>query len=212
MGPTEFYPGSHLHNNFSNDTLKQFAICSLAGSAILFDYRIKHRGTANNSKSNKQRPMLYFAYAQTWYVDRRNERSGKSVVGPKYESPKWVSRVLSGEPMPIMKWANNVDTKCDFDPRKNNHPRTEEDINSNNDTNSKKRRKVTEAVESSYEMKKNEIEVVEIDGAEGMKVECSVPEGKEFNTPYDIDELIESEPPEEFDDDSQTINEKEEQN
>ena len=34
-------------------------------------------------------------------------------------------------------------------------------------------------------------EVVEIDGAEGMKVECSVPEGKEFNTPYDIEELIE---------------------
>lgn len=33
-------------------------------------------------------------------------------------------------------------------------------------------------------------EVVEIDGAEGMKVECSVPEGREFNTPYDIDELI----------------------
>lgn len=33
-------------------------------------------------------------------------------------------------------------------------------------------------------------EVVEIDGAEGMKVECSVPEGKEFNTPYDIDDLV----------------------
>ena len=33
-------------------------------------------------------------------------------------------------------------------------------------------------------------EIVEIDGAEGMKVECSVPEGKEFNTPYDIDDLI----------------------
>ena len=45
----------------------------------------------------------------------------------------------------------------------------------------------------------------------GETVECSVPEGKEFNTPYDLDDLIESEPPEEFDDDSQTINEKEEQ-
>jgi len=32
-------------------------------------------------------------------------------------------------------------------------------------------------------------EVVEIDGAEGMEVELSVPEGKEFNTPYDIDDL-----------------------
>jgi len=45
----------------------------------------------------------------------------------------------------------------------------------------------------------------------GEKVECSVPEGKEFNTPYDIDDLIEKEPAEEFDDDSQTVNEKEEQ-
>ena len=33
-------------------------------------------------------------------------------------------------------------------------------------------------------------EIVEIDGAEDMKVECSVPEGREFNTPYDIDDLI----------------------
>jgi len=36
-------------------------------------------------------------------------------------------------------------------------------------------------------------EVVEIDGAEGMEVECSVPEGREFNTPYDINELLKDE-------------------
>ena len=60
----------------------------------------------------------------------------------------------------------------------------------------------------------------------GETVECSVPEGREFNTPYDIDDLIpntpytekevnkviknevekiEKEPPVDFDDDSQTI-------
>jgi hypothetical protein len=65
----------------------------------------------------------------------------------------------------------------------------------------------------------------------GETVKCSVPEGREFNTPYDIDDLIpdtpytkeevsevlkneaekiEKEPPVEFDDDSQTIDEKEE--
>ncbi len=32
-------------------------------------------------------------------------------------------------------------------------------------------------------------EVIEIDGAEGMEVELSVPEGREFNTPYDINDL-----------------------
>jgi hypothetical protein len=65
----------------------------------------------------------------------------------------------------------------------------------------------------------------------GETVECSVPEGREFNTPYNIDDLIpdtpytkkevsevlknevekiEKEPSVDFDDDSQTINEKEE--
>jgi len=43
----------------------------------------------------------------------------------------------------------------------------------------------------------------------GETVELSVPEGKEFNTPYDIDDLIESEPPVEFDDDSKTISDTE---
>ena len=66
----------------------------------------------------------------------------------------------------------------------------------------------------------------------GETVECSVPEGREFNTPYDLDDLIpdtpyskeevsevlkneaekiEKEPPVEFDDDSEIIDEKEEQ-
>ena len=45
----------------------------------------------------------------------------------------------------------------------------------------------------------------------GETVECSVPEGKEFNVPYDLDDLIKSEPAEEFDDNSQTIDKKKEQ-
>ena len=36
-------------------------------------------------------------------------------------------------------------------------------------------------------------EIVEIDGAKDMKVECSVPEGREFNTPYNINELLKDE-------------------
>jgi hypothetical protein len=103
MGPTQFYPGSHVLGNFSNDKLENFSICCDAGAAVIFDYRIKHRGSVNISKGTK-RPVLYLAYAQTWYVDRRNERSGKSVVGPNYESPTWVSRILSGTAMPTMKW------------------------------------------------------------------------------------------------------------
>jgi hypothetical protein len=51
-------------------------------------------------------------------------------------------------------------------------------------------------------------EVIEIDGAEGMKVECSVPEGKEFNTPYDISDIIEDEKKEEIKEEIEKIQEK----
>ena len=45
----------------------------------------------------------------------------------------------------------------------------------------------------------------------GETIECSVPEGKEFNTPYDLKDLIKSEQTENIDNDSQTISKKEEQ-
>jgi ectoine hydroxylase-related dioxygenase (phytanoyl-CoA dioxygenase family) len=41
-----------------------------AGSAILFDYRILHRGLANTSSLN--RPMLYFTYGRQWFRDATN--------------------------------------------------------------------------------------------------------------------------------------------
>ena len=41
-----------------------------AGSAILFDYRILHRGLGNGSPAD--RPMLYFTYGRQWFRDSTN--------------------------------------------------------------------------------------------------------------------------------------------
>jgi hypothetical protein len=41
-----------------------------AGSAIMFDYRILHRGLANESAIS--RPMLYFTYGRQWFRDATN--------------------------------------------------------------------------------------------------------------------------------------------
>ena len=39
-----------------------------SGSAVIFDLRIRHRGTAN--KSNKDRGIVYMSYVREWYSDR----------------------------------------------------------------------------------------------------------------------------------------------
>ena len=41
-----------------------------AGDAVMFDYRVLHRGGANSS--TRQRPLLYFTYARPWFTDATN--------------------------------------------------------------------------------------------------------------------------------------------
>ena len=41
-----------------------------AGSAILFDYRLKHRGLGN--RSTEDRPLLYLTYARPFWLDVYN--------------------------------------------------------------------------------------------------------------------------------------------
>ena len=57
-GPTEFVPGSHVFNDFDVPATPIALECD-AGDAVLFDYRIKHRGLAN--KSQMTRPVLYLS-------------------------------------------------------------------------------------------------------------------------------------------------------
>ena len=58
-GPTEFVPGSHI--DYDVGTASQVRTLG-AGSALLFDYRLKHRGLGNNS--TEERPLLYITYAR----------------------------------------------------------------------------------------------------------------------------------------------------
>ena len=66
-GPTEFIPGSHV--DFDIDNPSRITTCK-AGSAVLFDYRTKHRGLGN--RSGEDRPLLYLTYARPFWVDVYN--------------------------------------------------------------------------------------------------------------------------------------------
>lgn len=80
LGPTEFFPGSHLHDpSRFNEVMRGEAQGvafdkAKAGDAIIFDYRIQHRGLANLTESSP-RPLLYFTYAKPWFQDVTNYSS-----------------------------------------------------------------------------------------------------------------------------------------
>jgi len=66
-GPTEYVPGSHL----DFDAKVPSKTPSLkAGSALLFDYRLKHRGLGNSG--TEERPLLYITYAKPFWLDVYN--------------------------------------------------------------------------------------------------------------------------------------------
>ncbi|CAB9506423.1 expressed unknown protein [Seminavis robusta] len=102
-GPTQVQPGSHvLGGNFENSNpLSIFGLHAHAGDAILFDYRLQHRGAL---ALTQHRPILYLAYAKPWFVDAGNTRSGSSIFRCKQQQRQgkpWVSRLLTGIAMPM---------------------------------------------------------------------------------------------------------------
>ena len=66
-GPTEYVPGTH-----ADYVLKAASkIPHLpAGGALLFDYRLKHRGLGNHS--TVERPLLYLTYSRPFWLDVYN--------------------------------------------------------------------------------------------------------------------------------------------
>lgn len=62
-GPTEFCLGTHVlgHEDFVKDRV--FTPCVPAGTPVMFDYRLGHRGLANTSGAC--RPIVYCTYAAT---------------------------------------------------------------------------------------------------------------------------------------------------
>lgn len=102
-GPTEFQIGTHRHDlpGSASTITPTFPLTCRAGGAVLFDYRLQHRGGANHAASeieDLQRPVLYLAYSKPFFRDTGNERSGRPLAP---SSRPWVPRILSGLPMPI---------------------------------------------------------------------------------------------------------------
>jgi hypothetical protein len=88
LGPTEFVPGSHMLTAAASlDALlvagaghadqspcqENFARCApvlRAGSVVMYDHRLVHRGTPNTS--DRPRPMLYLMYSKKWFQETQN--------------------------------------------------------------------------------------------------------------------------------------------
>eukprot|EP01043_Picozoa_sp_COSAG02_P018008 COSAG02_NODE_829_length_16689_cov_16.659433_5_plen_1004_part_00 len=90
-GPTDFFPGTHhdpafealLPEVLQAERAKEehpncVAPLLTAGSALVFDIRVLHRGRANFSPTN--RPMLYYTFATPWYTDLHMFSEKKSLV------------------------------------------------------------------------------------------------------------------------------------
>jgi hypothetical protein len=63
LGPTQFCLGSHLLGNEDYDDAFVESPVVKAGTPIIFDYRLGHRGLANTSH-NQCRPIVYCTYAR----------------------------------------------------------------------------------------------------------------------------------------------------
>ena len=74
-GPTEFRLGSHRRRANDAKRMRQDGVAVMcdAGDALLFDYRIDHRGLANASDAD--RLVFFLAFARPSFRDEKNARS-----------------------------------------------------------------------------------------------------------------------------------------
>jgi hypothetical protein len=114
-GGTEFFLGSHRLTGESDSIVWQdaahkdnigctgdpVAFTCRAGSVIMFDYRILHRGLANTSQT--ARPVLYFTYARAWFRDMHNFPARPLLRDPRLDlgpSPPRPARAWQEEAVP----------------------------------------------------------------------------------------------------------------
>ena len=68
-GPTEFIPRSHRHG-YPKGPVKPARVDLKAGDALLFDFRVVHRGAGNTG--DLPRPVLYTVLCRPWFRDTVN--------------------------------------------------------------------------------------------------------------------------------------------
>lgn len=108
MGPTEFWAGSHRLRDTAAVTVDPPHRMALsAGSVVLIDSRILHRGGANIS--GPVRPTAYFSFHRRWYVEN-----------PGYEDKPQIRvtpAMLQGLPKayrPLFAWALHLNRTDGF--------------------------------------------------------------------------------------------------
>ncbi|MEP5152805.1 phytanoyl-CoA dioxygenase family protein, partial [Planktotalea sp.] len=69
-GTTQMWPGTHKKPLASPEEHDGILPNVPLGSAVLMDYRVQHRGTAN--LSDEMRPILTIAYSRRWFIDTSN--------------------------------------------------------------------------------------------------------------------------------------------
>ena len=74
-GPTEFRLGSHRRRANGAKRMRQDGVAVMcdAGDALLFDYRVDHRGLAN--QSDEDRLVFFLAFSRPSFRDEKNARS-----------------------------------------------------------------------------------------------------------------------------------------
>ena len=70
-GPTEFYAGSHRQASHDFDEGSLEYVCAPLGSAVVFNGKLYHRGSANTSDAD--RPVIYQIWHKMWYNDYYRE-------------------------------------------------------------------------------------------------------------------------------------------
>ena len=76
-GPTEFYAGSHRQSADDFDEDSRVSVCAPLGSALVFNGKLYHRGSAN--KSNEDRPVVYQIWHKKWYSDDHRDGVDESL-------------------------------------------------------------------------------------------------------------------------------------
>jgi ectoine hydroxylase-related dioxygenase (phytanoyl-CoA dioxygenase family) len=87
-GSTALWPGSHRWKD-RNEDIPPIAPDIPMGSCALWDFRLYHGGTPNQSEVH--RPMVYATYARRWYQDPRN--FNKKTIKRLIYSPQFLEGV-----------------------------------------------------------------------------------------------------------------------
>ena len=90
-GPTEFRPASHRRGGAKRVKRAEVAVECAAGDAILFDYRVDHRGLANGSDAD--RLVFFVGLGRPSFRDTRNTRSGVPLFPETHE--RWAPRLVA---------------------------------------------------------------------------------------------------------------------